>query len=66
MGFLSNIDVCECLLRAVQKGMLTLQYRSARNGQCAAFGEPENAMKCRKALVSEEELLETKSAKRSF
>ena len=30
----------------------------------SAVGEPENAMKRRKALVSEEELLETKYAKR--
>ena len=38
-----------------------------RKAQCTAVGEPENAMKCRKALLSEEELLvrkETKSAKR--
>ena len=35
--------------------------------RCIAVGEPENAMKRRKALLSEEELLvikETKSAKR--
>jgi len=38
--------------------------RSACNGRCTAVGEPENAMKHRRALVSEEELLETKSAKR--
>ena len=28
-----------------------------RKARCTAVGEPENAMKCRKALLSEEELL---------
>ena len=32
------------------------KYRSACNGRCTAVGEPKNAMKRRKALVSEEEL----------
>ena len=38
-----------------------------RKARCTAVGEPENAMKRRKPLLSEEELLvrkETKSAKR--
>ena len=39
--FPSNLDVCDC----------------ACNGWCTAVGEPENAMKHRKALLSEEELL---------
>ena len=52
MTFPSNLDICGCLLRAVQKGMPTVQYRSAGNGRCTAVGEPENAMKRRKALVS--------------
>ena len=32
-----------------------------RKAQCTAVGEPENAMKRRKALVSEEKLLVTKA-----
>ena len=63
MAFPSNLDVCDHLLRAFQKGMPTVQYRSACNGQCADAGEPEKAIKRRKALVCEEELLETKSTK---
>ena len=59
MAFPSNLDVCDCLLQAVQKDMPTVLYRSACNGRCTAVGEPENAMKSRKALVSEEDFLET-------
>ena len=44
--------------------MPTVQYRSACNGRSTAVGEPENTMKRRKVLLSEEELLETKSTKR--
>ena len=32
-----------------------------RKAWCTAVGEPENTMKCRKALVSEQELLVTKA-----
>ena len=54
MVFPSNLDVCD---RVVQKGMTTVYYRSACNGRCTTVGEPENAMKCRKGLVSEGEFL---------
>ena len=37
--------------------MPTVYYHSACNGQCTAVGESENAMKRRKTLLSEEELL---------
>ena len=63
MVFLSNVDVCDCLLRVVHVHMPTMWYHRAWNGQCTAIGEPENAMKRRNALVSKEELLGTKSAK---
>ena len=33
-----------------------MYYRGANNGRCTAVGEPENAMKRRKALLAEEEL----------
>ena len=36
-----------------------MQYHSACSGRCTAVGEPENTMQRRKALLSEEELLET-------
>ena len=52
-----TLDVCDCLLRAVQKGMPSVYCRSACNGRCTAVGESKNAMKCRKALLSEKELL---------
>ena len=57
--FLRTLDVCDCLLRAVQNGMPTVYYRSrcTCNGRCTAVGEPDNEMKRRKALLSEEELL---------
>ena len=54
MVFPSNLDVCD---RVVQKRMTTVYYRSACNGRCTAVGEPENVMKCRKALLLEEEFL---------
>ena len=44
--------------------MPTVWDCSACNGRYTAVGEPENATKRRKALLSEEQLVETKSAKR--
>ena len=72
MVFPSNLDVCDCLLREVQKGMPVVHVKrlvcdcghtfasKKRKARCTAVGEPENAMKRRKALLSEEELLVTK------
>ena len=54
-AFPSNLDVRDCFLRAVQKRYA--HSVSACNGRCTAVGKPENAMKRRKALLSEEELL---------
>ena len=46
----------DCLLRAVKKG-IPQRYCSASNGQCTAVREPQNGMKCRKALLSEEVII---------
>ena len=85
MVFPSNLDVCDCLLRDVQKVCLqcntTMRLRKVcpqcntvvhvkrsvcdcshafaskkRKARCTAVREPENAMKRRKALLSEEDL----------
>ena len=57
--FPSNLDVCDCLLRARFRKVCpqcnTVVH--AMDDVAAAFGEPENAVKRRKALLSEEELL---------
>ena len=65
MVFPSNLDVCDCLLQELQKecnerSVCDCGHAFAlkkRKAQCTAVGEPENAMKRRKALLSEEELL---------
>ena len=44
-------SVCDCGLAFASK---------KRKARCTAVGEPENAMKRRKALLSEEELVVTK------
>ena len=44
-------SVCDCGHAFASKKM---------KAQCIAVGEPENAMKCRKALVSEEEFIVSK------
>ena len=53
MVFPSNFDVCDVSFTSGSERYA----RNACNGRCTAVGEPENAMKHRKALLSMEELL---------
>ena len=53
----SVIPYCTWRGQFVTVAMPSHQWRKA---PCTAVGEPENAMKCRKALLSEEQLLVTK------
>ena len=52
MAFASNLDVCDCLLQAVQKvcPQCNTIVHAMERCKLTAVGEPENTMKHRKVL----------------